>query len=118
MKIVRRRDTANEDRDDGRTITRLLSDYEVSCPDSLSMIVSDIPAGCVEDKHYHSESLEMFYYLTPGSVEIDGEIYSLDIGDLVVLEKEDVHQIRAQENMQILVIRVPDADDKVVVPEG
>lgn len=115
MRILRHIEVDKESRTDGRTIQRFVSENLTPSPESWLILTSQIPAGCIEQAHYHSDSMEVFYYLTPGSIEVGGTSYKLNTGDLVILEKEDVHRINAAEDMKLLVIKIPDVPDKVLV---
>ena len=115
MEIFRKSEIQEDGRPDGRTIQKFLSEsYDISF-NSMLMLTSEIPKGVHEPTHYHAESIEIFYYLTPGNITIEGKDYNLSEGDMVVLEKNDKHSIQAETDMKLLVIKYPDVQDKIIV---
>ena len=115
MKIIRKSEVNKESRPDGRTIQKFISENIDGLAGSYLMLTSEITEGVNEPTHYQTDSTEIFYYLTPGNINIEGEEYSLSEGDVVVLEKGDVHSIQAKSDMKLLVIKIPDLPDKVIV---
>jgi len=104
-----------ERRPDGRDIS-YISKYRLMDLDlNILMLISEIPEGCIEQKHYHSNSIEIFYCLTSAKVIVEGEEIQLETGDTLLLEPGDVHQIEADHRMKLLVIKIPNISDKVVV---
>lgn len=115
MKIIRKSEIQQDDRPDGRTIQKFLSkSYDIPI-NSILMLTSEIPKGVHEPTHYHSDSTEIFYFLTPGNITIESKDYKLSEGDMVVLERNDKHSIKAETYMKLLVIKYPDVQDKVIV---
>ncbi|MEA2037285.1 MAG: cupin domain-containing protein [Nanoarchaeota archaeon] len=113
MRVVRYDDIEPDKRSDGREIYSLIN-YKLIEGEGKFFRVK-IPKGCIEKEHYHKGSEEIFIFLTPGSIIINQEEYDFKEGDIVVLEKNDRHKIVAKEEMEIIGLKVPDIDDKVVV---
>ena len=116
MKIIRKKDLESQKRPDGRLVTYYPPFDIPEKTKQIGFITATTPKNCNEDKTKHPISTEIFYHLTPGQVEINGNIYDLDAGDIVIIEPGDVHKQLAPENdIDIIVLRIPLSTDKVVV---
>ncbi len=115
MKLIRYNEIEAEKRPDGREIYPLISSYNLAAVGKAKFFRVKIPKGVVEKEHYHTDSDEIFIFLKPGHIIINQKPYDLREGDIVILEKNDKHNIVAEDDMDIIVLKVPDIDDKVVI---
>ena len=107
MKIIRRKEIGVKNRDDGRTVCYYPALYIPPGTEQVGFITVDTPKGCLEAYHKHPVSTEVFYHLTPGKVEVNGEVYQLNAGDIIILEPGDEHKQIADQNIQIVALRIP-----------
>lgn len=114
MKIIRASEISPEKRDDGRTILKLYNyDFDKK-PGNINFLVSEIPKHVIEQKHYHTDSDEIFYFLTKGKININSKDYSFNAGDMVILSRNDKHQVITENyTTKLLAIKVPNISDKV-----
>jgi quercetin dioxygenase-like cupin family protein len=112
MKIIRKSDIDKKDRADGRKVCYYPPFDIPSGTDKIGLITVDTPKDCLEEEHQHPVSTEIFYHLTPGKVEINGAVYDLKAGDIVVLEPGDTHKQIADEDIKIVALRIPLSSDK------
>lgn len=119
MKIIRVEEVERKRRSDGRIVQKLcIYPFKKAAKDSILLIV-DIPKGCAEKEHYHTESVEIFYFLKNAKVEVNNETYRLAPGDILFLDPHDKHRVVADENsVKLLVIKLPSLNDKIVCDEG
>ena len=113
MKIIRFADIETEKSKDGRLIYRTCNNPITEQGKNLVIIYVDIPAGVVEQKHYHQTVNEFIYFLTAGTSKVNSKEYHLNPNDIMVLEPNDKHQIIAkEEDVRILVIKKAIKDKK------
>ena len=113
MKIVKYNNIEPEKRSDGRIIHTLINHTFVGGRDSKFFRVK-IPAGTIEKEHMHTDSEEIFIFLRPGQIIVNSQAYDLDEGDLIFLEKSEKHKIIATTDMELLGIKNPNLDDKII----
>ena len=53
--------------------------------------------------------------LKDGKIIVNNKDYKFNNGDLVVLEKNDKHKIVADNEMELIGLKIPDINDKVIV---
>ena len=112
MKIIKFNELEPIHRDDGRDIYSL-TEHEIS--GNAKFFRVKIPAGTLEKEHYHENSDEIFIFLGNCKVTINSEEHNIQSGDLVILEKNDKHMLEAVEDTELIGIKVPDINDKVIV---
>lgn len=78
---------------DGSEIRELLA-YRNSCIRNQSLAEARLPVGGATDRHYHPKSEEI-YFITHGSatMEIDGEVREIGVGDAVAIPPGKPHKI-------------------------
>jgi len=112
MKIVRYKEIKSEKREDNREIFDLIR-FEINGMAKFFRV--RIPAGVKEKEHYHKNSDEIFLFLKDGKIIVNNKDYKFNNGDLVVLEKNDKHKIVADNEMELIGLKIPDINDKVIV---
>ncbi|MEA2037284.1 MAG: hypothetical protein U9O94_07260, partial [Nanoarchaeota archaeon] len=90
MKIVRRKDIEKQDRPYGRFVQKLLSYNFSKSRDSMALFLSYVPKGKL-DTHHHAKTEEIILFPEGGKIEVNGELFSMEPWDLVVLEPGDKH---------------------------
>jgi len=105
-------------RSDGRTITQIFSGAHYDGRNNLMILVSEIPAGTHEGKHYHRNSAEAFFFLSEADISINGKQHSLKSGDFICFDPGERHEIVAHNDITVLVVKCPNIDDKVVEEEN
>ncbi|MFA6042414.1 MAG: cupin domain-containing protein [Patescibacteria group bacterium] len=54
-----------------------------------------IAPGQVAENHYHKQQTEIFYFLnTAGEFSVNGKVIPLQVGDVLIVEPNDVHEVR------------------------
>jgi quercetin dioxygenase-like cupin family protein len=112
MKIIRRKEIDIKHRPDGRVVNYYPAIDMPPDTKQIGFITVDTPKGCVEDLHTHPVSTEIFYHLTPGKVEVNGEVQELEAGDIIILEPGDKHKQTADNDIKIVALRIPLSSDK------
>ena len=56
-----------------------------------------------------------FIFLKPGQIIVNKELYELEEGDIVIIEKNEKHKIMAKTDMDIIGIKNPNINDKQIV---
>lgn len=113
MKIVRYNEIKPEEKPDGRKIYSLIR-HPFSGNAESKLFRVEIPKGVREKEHLHTNSEEIFIFLKPGQIIINKKVYDFKEGDVIILEKNDKHQIIAKKDMEIIGIKNPDVNDKIV----
>jgi len=116
MKIIRLDSITPEIREDGRLIYSILNYKNLGNLESKFFRVK-IPAGIIEDEHFHKDSNEIFIFLKPGKIRINKNLYSFNEGDVVILEKGEKHNVIAEQEMDLFGIKDPNLNDKVIVKD-
>lgn len=91
----------------------LLKDIDLISQTALSQLIMINPKTTVQD-HYHKKSTEIFYFLSGIVVfKIDGKETLCSPGDLLVCEKDEMHEVRneSDEEVKYLAIKTQAADD-------
>ena len=116
MKIIRKKDVDVKHRPDKRVVN-YYPPFDV--PDNtkqIGFLTVTTPKGCNELLHEHPVSTEVFYHITPGKVEVNGKVYDLEPGDIIILEPGDKHKQIAEDNdIELVILRIPLSDDKQIV---
>lgn len=113
MKIIRYCDVKPERRLDGRSIYNL-TDYTFSSNISSKFFRVKIPKGTIEKEHLHTDSDEIFIFLKPGQIVVNNETCNFEEGDIIILEKNERHKIIAEIEMELMGIKSPNINDKIV----
>ena len=107
MEIIRKNEVKEEDRG-GYYIKRLLTKKLGKFPEDLGFYHTAIPKGSKCKEQWHEKSYEAVYFLTKGSAKLNGKMYSLEAGDLVVLDPNEKHEWLATENdVSVFALRFP-----------
>lgn len=92
----------------------LLSDETVTPPKTLLQQVR-FKRGESVPPHYHNIQTEAFYFLSPGTISIDGTIYEMEEGDVLVCEPGEVHEVpRVNDDFSIIVLKIDFEHDDTV----
>jgi len=92
---------------DGSTIRSILD--STNAPVELqSLAEATLTQGSSTDRHYHKQSEEFYFILKgEGSMEIDGEIKPVTVGDAILIPRNSWHQISASSDLQFLCCCAP-----------
>lgn len=92
--------------------------YELR-PGKMRPSVWIFDAGDSNNRHRQREQEELYYVIEgTGSMEVDGEEFDIQAGDIVVVPPESWRQITATESCTILAIGAPNVkDDEVLANE-
>ncbi|WP_163934032.1 cupin domain-containing protein [Paraferrimonas sp. SM1919] len=86
--------------------------------EQLSVIEERMPAGAVEQRHYHQYAQQFFYVLEGVlSFELDGEIYQLAEGEGLLVAAGKSHQARNDSEAEVRFIVTstpPSHGDRIV----
>jgi quercetin dioxygenase-like cupin family protein len=86
---------------------------------NLSVLEEQVPPGCSEVRHYHSQSEQFFYVLSGiATLEADGQTYELNTHQGLHIPAGVPHQLRnnSDANIRFLVISTPPShDDRVII---
>ena len=79
-----------------------------------------IPKGKSSDAHHHDEQDEIFYFLDPVTIIINGKRHELKANTAVYCAPKEVHEIKAEKNnVRYIVIRFPfNQQDKTLAKFG
>ena len=92
---------------DGSTIISLL-DRANAPVRNQSLAEARLPAGCATRRHFHRASEEFSYLLSGrGSMEIDGDIREVGVGDAILIPAGAWHRIEAKEELVFLCCCAP-----------
>ena len=64
--------------------------------------------------HYHNVQTEAFLFLDRGAITIEGERLEMQKGDVLVCEPGEVHEVPAQEEFCIVVLKLNLKDDDTI----
>ncbi len=116
MKFVVSKNKKPEERG-GYTRVTLLHHAFKKAADNIGILKTEIPASGIASAHHHNEVTEIFYFLSPGTLFVNGEKFDADEGDVVVIEPKDSHLVKAgvDKPTKLVVLKIPDIpDDKVI----
>lgn len=94
----------------------LATEADIGSDGNLLQVV-EIPPGEHVEPHYHRETTEVFYIQQAGGrLVIDGTEIKPDVGEVIVCEPGDVHEVMNElsEPFRILVYKVNLTDDDTV----
>ena len=117
MKIIRKKDIAVKKREDRRTVCYYPPFDIPQETKQIGFITVDTPQNCNEKEHVHPVSTEIFYHVTSGKVQVNNVIYDLNEGDIMILEPGDHHKQIAEQDIVVVVLRIPFSSDKKIVME-
>ena len=114
MKLIKLVDVEKQERNDGRTVRRLLKENMGIEINEVQILYVTHPPGLIEALHSHQKSFEILYFLDKAKYKINNKDYEIDEGDLVVFEPQDIHgAIAVPHQVRLLVIQAPAiTDDK------
>jgi len=115
MKIISKSEIDVKHRDDGRTVNYYPPFNIPEGTKQIGFITCDTPKNCNEANHRHPVSHEIFYQITAGKFRVNGKIYELEAGDIVVMEPGDEHHQIADKDTKVLALRIPLSLDKELV---
>ncbi len=113
MKIIKNSGLIPEMKEDGRKISSLLS-YSFPNNRKVKLFLVTIPSGTHEKEHMHTDSEEIFFFLSSGKIIVNGETYNLEPKDIIIIEKKDKHKIIADQPIEMLGIK-EEINDKVLI---
>lgn len=74
---------------------KVLATPEVLKAPGLLVQELSIAPGQVAESHYHKQQVEIFYFLnTAGEFWVNGEKIPLAVGDVLIVEPNDKHEVR------------------------
>lgn len=114
MEIIKTVDSIPERRLDGREVYSL-ANYSAEGGNTKIFRVT-IPKGAIEKEHMHKDTREIFIFLKPGEIILEGKIYSLKELDILMIEKGEKHKIIANNDMDLIGIKA-DINDKVITED-
>jgi len=117
MKIIRMNNADIKNRPDGRNVVYYPPIDIPKDTSKIGLISVITPDGCNEELHKHPNSTEIFFHFTKGQIVINGKKYSLDKGDIVILEPGDEHKQIAENEIEIMALRIPLSADKEIIGE-
>lgn len=112
MKIIRKKDVDIKKRNDGRTVVYYPPFDIPKDTKKIGFITVETPKDCKEEEHKHPVSTEVFYHVTAGKVQVNGKVYELEEGDILILEPGDKHKQIADQDIRIVALRMPLSSDK------
>jgi len=113
MRLIRYKDAPTDNREDGRSVTTLISHAFKKPIGSFAFYLCKVPGGKF-GAHHHSEAEEIIMFPIGGKITVNEEEYIMDKWDFVVLEPGDVHGSSSDSEDTIhLALKFPDVDDKV-----
>jgi len=115
MKIIKKKDLYTENRQDGRTINYYPPIDIPKNTKQIGFLKTTTPKDCNELLHKHPVSTEIFYYLTPAKVEVNGKVYDMESGDMIILEQGDKHRQVADNDIDLIALRIPLSKDKEII---
>ena len=106
MKLIRYNEIAAEKRPDGRNIKKLITDSFNNLQTSFLLV--EHPANFKEKQHLHKVSFEIFFFLDDAKYKMNGKVYDIKEGDLVVFEPGDVHgAVEIDNKVKLFILQVP-----------
>ncbi len=115
MKLIRKKDSEVQARPDGRTVTRILQQETGMPVTGFQLLYVTHPPNLRERLHAHQRSYEALYFLDRADYRVNDKPYTLEDGDLLLLEPGDIHGATpVGHEVRILVFQSPAiTDDKV-----
>ena len=96
----------------GKCPVQVMSDTEMAC----------FTHHASQDRHYHKVATEIYMVLEGSmNVEVEGEVYSLAAGDMIVVNPGAIHQIRPEGTefiCRVVTANCGGASDKYMADEG
>ncbi|TFB12415.1 hypothetical protein E3V55_00680 [Candidatus Marinimicrobia bacterium MT.SAG.3] len=117
MKLLLSENIKKDHRDDGRVIQKLFSGKLAENFNSFAIYVVEIPAGTYVPIVYHTKSVKLYYFITSGSVSINGDNYKFSPEDAVLIEPGEPHAILTESDTKLFEVKIPDESDKIVLQE-
>ena len=114
MKWIKFNEIEKQERNDGRTVRRLLKEKLGIEIDEIQILFVTHPPGINEALHSHQKSFEILYFFDKARYNINNKNYEIEEGDIVVFEPKDIHgAIPIPHEVRLLVIQTPAIiDDK------
>ena len=114
MKWIKFNEIEMQERNDGRTVRKLLKENLGIEINELQILFVTHPPGIIEALHSHQKSFEILYFFDKARYSINNKNYEIEEGDIVVFEPKDIHgAIPIPHEVRLLVIQTPAIiDDK------
>lgn len=114
MKLIKYHEIEKQERNDGRTVRRLLKEKLGMEFDELQILFVTHPPNLKEALHSHQKSFEILYFLDKAKYKINNIDFEINEGDIIVFEPKDVHgAIPVPHQVRLVVIQTPAiTDDK------
>jgi mannose-6-phosphate isomerase-like protein (cupin superfamily) len=92
---------------DGSTIRSIHE--ATNAPDvKQSLAEASLPTGCATQRHYHKIAEEFYFIMEgAGSMEIDGEVSEVGVGDAILIPANAWHQITSIQTLRFLCCCAP-----------
>lgn len=77
-----------------------------------------IPKGKKSDRYYHSTFKEIFIPLSKGIIEVNGQDFMVNLGDLMIIDEKEFHSAKAtmETSFELFAIKLPEDEfDRVSV---
>lgn len=118
MKLLLSKHIKKDHRDDGRVIQKIFSGELTENFNSFAIYIVNIPAGTHVPIAYHTKSVKLYYFITSGSVSINGDNYKFSAEDAVLIEPREPHAILTESDTKLFELKIPDESDKIVLQEN
>ena len=118
MKLIKKNNADIQNRSDGRVVVYSTPIDIPKNTKNIGLISVKTPKGCDEVLHKHPDSTEIFFHFTEGQIMVNGKKYSLEKGDIVILEPGDEHKQIAENEIDIVALRIPLSNDKVIIGDS
>ncbi|MHA2061071.1 MAG: cupin domain-containing protein [Candidatus Sifarchaeia archaeon] len=120
MKLIKADSKVEEDR--GGYIRKVLLEHDFEQHDAIRSTwaaLVTIPPDGIAQAHFHENTTEIFYFMGEGVIGINEEKYEVDVGDLVLVEPNEAHWVKAQSEitpLRLLAFKFPNIpEDKTLV---
>ena len=102
---------------DGSVVEKIVAALLEEQVDSLAWYHSILPPGSGRDVHVHIHLSEVYYFLTEGHMQINGEDYTFTPRTLVIAEPGEPHNAYAKETIsELLSVKIPNIEgDRLTV---
>jgi mannose-6-phosphate isomerase-like protein (cupin superfamily) len=92
---------------DGSTIRSILDATNAPVV-KQSLAEALLPTGCATQRHYHKIAEEFYFIMEgAGSMEIDGEVSEVGVGDAILIPANAWHQITSIQTLRFLCCCAP-----------
>jgi len=109
MKIVKKSELKHEERKNYlRAIASRVAILNTDLVAGILHVV--IPSGKKSDRHYHSSFKEIFIPLTKGIIEVNGNDFAVNVGDVIIVDEKEIHSAKATQDtdFELFAIKLPE----------